>query len=1197
MNRQSALTMLEQMYNFYPKKLVQPPGCTFNILLIMKLTTLILITTILQVSASAYAQKVTLSERNMPLNKVFEKISDQTGYDFLISTENLKKANSVTIIAQNEELKLVLDKIFKGQPLSFVIQEKMVVISKKESAPIQSLESKVLRATIITGRVVDTTGSPLVGATVKVKGVDKSTLTDPEGVFSIQVQDGDEIDISFVGYITYSFIAKNGQGLQQVVLHASSSKLNEVIVVSNGYQTLPKDRVTGSFSQPIKAMYEDRVSTDVLSKLEGITSGVLFNANTSASQNGIDISVRGRSTIFANDQPLIVVDNFPYSGSINNINPNDVESITLLKDAASASIWGVRAGNGVIVITTKKGAVNKPLKIGFNANLTIYNKPDLNYNPNQLSSSSYIQLEKYLFNQGYYDANLTDITNYPVISPAVSLMAAQRAGNITTADLTTQLNALSKINVNDQLSKYFYRKATDQQYAINFSGGSNKAIYYFSAGYDEDLASLKNNANQRITINTQNTFFPVKNLEISVGLNAVQTNSTIDNTYALTRGSIFPYTKIADNNGQPLIIPFGYSQSYIQSAPANGFLDWTYAPLKQLGEPDNRSKTNDIRFSTGLKYTLVKGLNAELRYQYENSNFQNRDFESQDTYSTRNLINEFTITNNGQVTGYNIPLGGILGLSNSDIVSNNVRGQLNYNLNWTNNSITALAGYELSQTVGDNSSSYLYGYNNDNATFTNINAVTSFATNPSGSPSAINSGLGTGETIDRFRSAFANIAYTYRDRYTVSGSARIDGSNYFGVATNQKSVPLWSTGTKWDIDKEQFYKLSWLPKLSLRATYGYNGNLDRSVTGVTTFQYSNNAPVTNLPYALISNIGNPDLRWEKTGIANFGIDFGATNNIISGSLEYYLKNETDLLGFRNFPTNSGITLLEGNYSDMKGQGFDLSVTTKNLNGPVKWTTTVLFSHAADKVTRYDVVPNALTLVGSDGNGSLAEPNLGKPVFGVYSYKWGGLDATNGNPTGFLNGAKSEDYANIIQNTPVSSLIYNGPARPTYFGGLNNRITYKRLSLAIQLNYKLGYYFRKPTINYNQITSSGTSFLVVNNDFDKRWQAPGDEKTTNVPSLVYPFSQSRDQFYQYSQVNVENGDNIRLQDISLSYELNKSDYPHLPFSNLQLFLYGNNIWLIWKANHVGLDPDAVPGQGDYSVTPNPRSVSFGLKGNF
>ncbi|MCU1483192.1 MAG: hypothetical protein JWQ19_3978 [Subtercola sp.] len=1189
--------MLKQMYNFYSKKLVRPPGRAFNILLIMKLTTVILVTAILQVSASAYSQKISLSERNAPLNKIFEKISDQTGYDFLVSTDNLKQSKPVTIRIQNEELKVVLDRIFAGQPLTFVIQEKMVVVSKKEQAALDQSNVPAAIPVTITGKVTDTTGSPLPGATVKIKGSNKSMLTDIEGGFNMKVQEGDEIQISFVGYLTFSLIAKAGQGFQQVVLHTSSSRLNEVTVVSNGYQTLPKDRATGSFSQPIKAMYEDRISTDVLSRLDGITSGVLFNANTSVSQNGFDISVRGRSTIFASDQPLIVVDNFPYSGNINNINPNDVESITLLKDAASASIWGVRAGNGVIVITTKRGAINKPLKIGFNANLTLYNKPDLNYNPNQLSSSSYIQLERYLFNQGYYDANLTDVTNYPVISPAVSLLAAQRAGSITSGDLAAQLNALSKTNVNGQLSKYFYRKATNQQYAINFSGGSSKAIYYFSAGYDEDLASLKNNANQRITINTQNAFYPVKNLEISVGLNAVQTNSMIDNTYAITRGSIFPYTKIADDKGQPLTIPFGYNQSYVQSAPSNGFLDWSYAPLKQLGEPDNRSRTNDIRLSTGIKYTLLKGLSAELRYQYENSNLQNRDFESQDTYFTRNLINEFAITNNGQVTGNNIPLGGVLELANSTVVANDVRAQLNYNLNWTNNSLTALAGYELSQTVGDNNSSYMYGYNNDNATFTNVNAVTSFATNPSGSPSAINSGLGAGETTDRFRSAFGNVAYTYKDRYTVSGSARVDGSNYFGVATNQKSVPLWSTGVKWDITRESFYKLSWLPKLSFRATYGYNGNLDRSVTGVTTFLYNNNAPVTNLPYAFISNIGNPDLRWEKTGIANFGVDFGATNNIVSGSLEYYLKKETDLLGFKNFPTNTGITLLEGNYSDMRGQGFDLSVTTKNLTGLFKWTTTVLFSHAADKVTRYDVVPNAITLAGSDGNGSLAEPNLGKPVFGVYSYKWGGLNPTNGNPTGFLNGAKSEDYANIIQNTPVSSLIYNGPARPTYFGGLNNRFSYKGLSLAVQINYKLGYYFRKPTINYNQITSSGSSFLVVNNDFDKRWQAPGDEKTTNVPSLVYPFSQFRDQFYQYSQVNVENGDNIRLQDISLSYQFNRSDYPHLPFSNLQLFFYGNNIYLIWKANHVGLDPDAVPGQGDYSISPNPRSVSFGFKGTF
>jgi TonB-linked SusC/RagA family outer membrane protein len=1187
--------MLKQMYNFYPKKLVQPPGCTFNILLIMKLTTLILITAILQVSASALAQKVTLSEKNAPLSKIFEKISAQTGFDFLVSTESLKQANLVTINVQKEELKPALDKIFAGQPLNFVIQEKMVVVSKKEAAAINKIKAAVSIPVTITGKVTDTTGSSLQGATIKIKGSGKTALTDSEGLFSIVAQEGDEIEVSFIGYEVYSFKATTDQPFQKIALHSAPSKLNEVSVVSTGYQTIPKERATGSFAQPIKEMYDDRVSTDVLSKLNGITSGLVFNANTSEAQSGLDISIRGRSTIFANDQPLIVVDNFPYSGDINNINPNDVESVTVLKDAAAASIWGVRAGNGVIVITTKKGNMNQPLKVGFNSSITVFNKPDLNYNPNQLSSSSYIELEKYLFNQGYYDANLSDMTNSPVISPVVQLLAAQRAGSISATDLTAQLNALSKINLNDQLSKYFYRKATNQQYAVNFSGGSSKATYYFSAGYDEDVASLKDNAHQRITINTQTNFYPVKNLEINVGLNAVQSNNQIDNTLTQTSNSLFPYSKIADANGNPLTIPFGYNQSYIQSAPANGFLDWSYAPLKQLGEPDDRTKDNDIRFTTGLKYTFVKGLSAEIRYQYESSNLQNRDFESQDTYYARNLINEYSIITNGQVTGYNVPLGGILSLSNSNTISNNVRGQLNYNLNWKNNRITALAGYELSQTTNESNSSDLYGYNDANATFSDINPTTTFPINPSGNFAAINSGLGINGILDRIRSLFANVAYTYDDRYTISGSGRIDGSNYFGVATNQKSVPLWSAGGKWDINKESFYALSWLPVLDLRATYGYNGNLDRSVTGVTTLLYQSNAFFTNLPFATISNIGNPDLRWEKTGIANFGIDFGTKNNVITGSVEYYFKKETDLLGYKIFPTNTGITSLEGNYSDMEGHGFDLSVTTKNLTGNLKWSTTILFSHATDKVTSYDVLPNAADVVGADGNQTLPVPVLGKPVFGLYSYKWGGLDGANGNPIGYLNGVKSEDYTNITQNTQVSDLVYSGPARPTFFGGINNRFAYKGFSLNVQINYKFGYYFRKPTINYNQITATGSSFLIVNSDFNNRWMKPGDENHTTVPSMIYPFSQQRDVFYQYSQVNVLNGDNVRLQDISLSYDFQKSKYPGLPFNSLQIFLYGNNIGILWHANHANIDPDAVPSNS--TVMPTPRSISFGIKGTF
>jgi len=1158
----------------------------------MKLTTLILITAILQVSASAFAQKVTLYERNASLNKIFEKISDQTGYDFLISTANLRIAKSVTIDVQKEELHAVLDKIFEGQPLSFVIQEKMVVVSKKEPTPVNQPKSAIENPLTVTGRVTDSLGHPLQGATVLVNNNHASAMTDPSGNFSFPAQIGDQVTVSYIGYKPYTFQVTGEMPFQNIVLHTVSGQLSEVIV-NTGYQDIPRERATGSFSQPIKEMYEDRVAPDVLTKLNGITSGLVFNANTTATQNGqLDINIRGRSTIFANDQPLIVVDNFPYSGDINNINPNDVESVTVLKDAASASIWGVRAGNGVIVITTKKGKLNQPLKVGFNASLTVFNKPNLNYNPNQVDASTFIGLEKYLFGQGYYDSDLTNTTLYPVISPVVQLLAANRAGTLSTNDLNAQLNALGGLNVNNQLSKYFYQKATDQQYALNLSGGSDKASYYFSAGYDNDLAGAKGNANQRITINSQNTFRPIKNLELSAGVNVVQTDIKANSTLGALSGSYFPYSQFANAQGQPLSIPYIYSQSFVQNAPSNGFLDWSYTPLNELAESDNITKVMDIRLSTGIKYTIIKGLSAEVKYQYENSNSQNNDYDSQQTFYTRNLINEFSSVDpvSGMVNDYIVPLGGILNINNSATISNNVRGQLNYNYDWGNNSISALAGYELSETTANYNQSTLYGYDNDLATFTSVDAANYYQTNPSGNYANVPSGLGIGSTLARFRSSFANAAYTYKDRYTLSGSTRIDGSNYFGVATNQKSVPLWSAGAKWDIDKENFYKLDWLPALALRASYGYNGNLDQAVTGITTFQYYSNAQYTNLNYAQISNIGNPDLRWEKTGIANLGIDFGTKNNVITGSLEYFLKKETDLLGFKSFAENSGITQLEGNYSDMKGHGLDLTISSRNLDGSFKWYTTLLFSHATDEVTHYDVNPFGYQLVGA-GTGT---PNVGKPVFGVYGYKWGGLDPATGNPIGFLNGAPSQDYAAITTGTPVSKLVYVGSARPTYFGGFNNYFSYKGFRLAVQINYKLGYYFMAPALSYSRIASNG-EFLNVNRQFNERWQNPGDK--TNVPSMVYPFSPARDQFYQYSTVNIENADHVRLQDVSLSYDFNKAVYHKLPFSTLQLFVYANNVGLIWKANHAGLDPDAVPGAGDNNTMPAPRSIAIGVKGSF
>lgn len=1156
-------------------------------------TKLFLFAGLLLASTAVNAQQITLKVNNASLESVFKEIRSQSGYDVFFDRNLIQKSKPVDLNLNKVSLEQALVITLRNEPLTFIIESKTVIIKAKSSVSNKRVQDQ--SPTIeIEGKVTDTIGRALIGATIKISDRNEFVVTDNTGRFLIRSFRGDQLVISYIGYESVSISVGEKPTFQNILLKSGQSKLSEVIVVSTGYQSIPRERVTGSFSQPIKQEFDIRVAPDVLSKLAGITPGLVFNANTATARSGqVDINIRGRSTIFANDQPLIVVDNFPFSGNINNINPNDVESITVLKDAASASIWGVRASNGVIVITTKKGKFNQSLKIGFNANLTVTGKPNLNYNPNQLGVASFIGLEQFLFTKGYYDGNLLNTTTYPVVSPVVELLAANRSGTLSTGELNTQLDLLKGLSVNEQLNKYIYQPAKNQQYALNFSGGNTKMLYFLSAGYDKGLNGLRENSSQRITVNSQNTFYLSKKIEVNAGINIIQTTNAIDNTVSQFNTKLFPYSQLASNNGDPLPISFNLRQSYAQSAPTKGFLNWLYYPLNELGNTDNTVKALDTRLTAGLRYNVFNGLSTEIKYQYQRVNNQNRNYQSQQTFYARNLINTFSILTAGRVSGYNLPLGGILALANANTISNNIRGQLNYHFDLKKHSLTAIAGYEVAEVKAESNSSMLYGYNDELATFTNVNSLVSFPTNPSGS-STINGGLGIGGTISRIRSSFANAAYTYDGLYTISGSARIDGTNYFGVATNQKNVPLWSAGLKWNIAQEDFYKLKWLPNLALRVSYGYNGNVDQSVTGITTFLYRSNAAYTNLNYAQISNTGNPDLRWEKTGIVNFGLDFGFKNNRVSGSIEYYLKKETDLLGFKAFPSNAGISSLKGNYADMKGRGLDLTVTSNNLKGKFNWVSTLIISRATDKVTRYDVIPTTASIVGAS---PAAIPNIGKPVFGVYAYKWGGLDPITGNPKGYVNGEISEDYATINTRTPLSDLIYAGPARPVFFGGFNNFWSFKGFTLGIQLNYKFGYYFMAPALSYSAIGSNGLAFLNVNRDFNQRWQKSGDEQATTVPSMVYPFVPARDQFYQNAEINIQKADHIRLQDVSLSYEFNKSHKPKVPFNSLQVFAFANNLGVLWRANKKGLDPDAVPGNADITTMPSPKAISFGIKGTF
>lgn len=1046
--------------------------------------------------------------------------------------------------------------------------------------------------TIIKGVVYDSSdNTPIANATVQLKHSKVAAVTTDNGAFLLPLQMAtDLLVVSHIGFKTAQLPVDANTGTNLIIyLRAAEDELQNV-TVNTGYQRLPKERATGSFNTVSNALINRSVSTDIISRIENLTPGLLINHGDAANYDAL--SVRGRTTIYANAQPLIVLNDFPYNGDINNINPNDIENITVLKDAAAASIWGARAANGVIVITTKTGTTTVP-RIEVNVNTTIQQKPDL-FNVNQISGSDYAYLEEFLYKNGYYNSFFTSPYHSPV-PPVANILYNADAGLITQDEATTEINAIKNHDVRNDLEKYFYRTAVNQQYAFNVSGNTRYVNYYMSAGYDDNTASLTGQSYNRISLLSQNSFKPAKNLQVNLGVNYVQTNSKTGNNAGYNFYSTaadkqyYPYATLADENGNALPVNEDYFKNWVDTAGGGKLFNWTDKPLADINEAVNKIQTTDYLINTGINYNILPVLTIEAKYQYEHQLLSNSSLYKQDAYYTRNLLNNYSAIDpySGAVI-YNIPVGGILDMNNGTLTSHQGRMQLDYNHAWRNNKhqLNAIAGFEIASTINNTASSRLYGYDEDHNTInTQVNYNTRYLQFSYPGFRYVPSNATIASNTDHFISYYANAAYTYNSIYTLSASARIDEANLFGVKTNEKGTPLWSAGASWYLSKENFYKLNWLPLLKLRLTYGFNGNISRQATAYTTVLYNTGA-LTPLPIAFINTPSNPNLRWEKTGTLNIGADFSLKNNAVSGTIEYYQKHARDLLGPAPLDPTLGIgdysnPSFYGNVAGMNGNGVDVQINTKNINRKLQWNTYFILSYTKSKVSEY------LMPVSTNANDYFStaaiNPVIGKPLFAIYSFAWQGLDAQNGNPIGFVDGKQTEDYNSIYSNTQLDSAVYNGSAQPVIYGALRNEIAYKNFSLSFNISYKLDYYFRTTSVDYGVLMRNWNG----SGDFAKRWQQPGDEKTTHVPSLVYPEDDLRDYFYGYSSVLVSKADNIRLEDINLSYSFSSRQLKKIAAKQLRLFIYASNLGVLWKANKDGTDPfyNNIPQAG--------KSIAVGL----
>ncbi len=1022
-------------------------------------------------------------------------------------------------------------------------------------------------------------GKGISEATLTIGGNQK-TSTKAGGLFKIRLPMASyRVKISHYGYATLDTTIQLNNSSFAFVLQASVHQLKEV-VINTGYQNVSVEKLTGAYQQISSQVLEEQVGYSILSRLEAVANSISIDRE---SFDRGRINIRGVSTINGPKDALVVVDNFPYDGDLDNINPNDVESISILKDAAATSIWGSRAGNGVIVITTKKGKYNQPLSIIGSYSAILKQKPDLYALP-QMNSSDYIDAELLLFAAGRYQADFNSPSK-PALTPVIDLMY----GNLSQAEKSAQIAAWRNHDVRDDFSQHLYQNGGSAQYFLNVKAGGERYGWSLSAGYDQ-MSSVLHAKTDRVNLRYGLHLDIVKNLKLNLGFSLSSTKGKSGNSgygsVTAVGGTLYPYASFADGDGKALAIPKGYRSSYLHTLSATGLLDWEYYPLTNDLSQRSSSKRDDMDINTGLSYSSG-GLSANLLGRFERQWGSNNQRYGLDSYYTRNLINSFAQPN-GSALVYKVPLGAIDDRGLSTLQAIDWRGQLAYQKKIAKQGFNIMLGVERRELVNNSENHRNYGYDELLMSSTQVDYVNGFPNYITGSSSYINYVQGQGKTNTRYVSAYGNLGYDYQEKYLLYLSARRDAANLFGVNTNNKWRPLWSAGLAWHISKESFYHVEKLGYLKLRLTYGHSGNADQTQTGVTTMIYGGVSPYTQTPYGNIDKIANPELRWEKVSTTNLGLDFRAFKNRLSGSVDYYIKQGSDLFGIYPVDYTAGV----GNYvlrnvATMVGKGIDLQLNSVNIDGAFRWETQLNVSKHNDKVTDYYYEPsNAYEYVR--GNTATVSGIVGRPVYTVNSFKSFGLDG-NGDPIGLLNGVQSKDYGNITQKgTTLSELVFHGAALPTFFGNVQQRFAYKGFGLQLSFSFKAGYYFRRTSINYASLINAG----LGHSDFGLRWQKPGDEQSTNIPAFSYPNNESRDVFYNAQSSLVERGDHIRLQYLNLNYNLPKKI---LGTAVKQANIYVNlaNLGIVWRANDKGIDPEY---SGDTSL-PIEKTLAFGCKLTF
>lgn len=1017
----------------------------------------------------------------------------------------------------------------------------------------------------VKGVVLDENGEPVPGANVVVKGATVGTITDMDGNFSLQVEKGATIVVSFIGYANKEVQINERKAKYTVSLEPETHLLDEVIVT--GYQTISKERATGSFAVVTPKDMESKLQTNILDRMEGMVAGMVMPSNKS------NPTIRGISTLNGTQTPLYVVDGVPYEGSLDVINPADIVNVTVLKDATAASIYGARSANGVIVITTRQGQAGKT-RVNYSGSIKFEPLPSRDYY-NYTSSAETVDLMEELFQYSHnaYQENDRRYTN-----EVYQVMYDLERGAITQEEYQKRLDYYRNSDRYDQVREAFLRRADiTHQHNVSFNGGTDIYKYALSVNYQQNLPYEKAQKDRRLGLNWKNQFDFFKWLRVDVGIMNSTYTTDYDNGISgmsyLNGGTT--YRMLRNPDGSPAQWYGSKSQYEIDRLNSLGLQDETYIPLNELDKSHYSYKSRYWNINVGANIKIWDGLSLDLRYQTEMTNTFNKQYDSKDANKVKSNINDGTIIDpkTGKVTNL-MPVGGWVNENRGENNSYTLRAQLNYNKTFLKeHEVQIIVGAERRKVVTESSHIMKVGYDDIALSYKKIDEFTLGQQQNGteaiyGSYSWSDSAAPFTYSDNRYVSFYGNASYTFNSRLTATGSVRIDQSNLFGTDPKYQYKPLWSAGAHYVILQNE----SWVDRLVGRITYGINGNVAKnSGPYMISKNDSDGNYYTGESQSYISTPPNPTLRWEKTKVFNIAVDFNLFRGRLSGSLEYYNKATSDLLGLRATDPTFGWSELMLNYGSMRNRGVEITLNSHNIQTKdFNWTSTLTFSYNKNMLTSIENSgTSAYSYYGSLQN------REGYPMSSIFAIRYAGL-SEDGLPQAYKADGTIVKGSSALEK---EDLVYMGTTNPPYAASLSNRLSYKGFDLDFMFVFYGGHKLRDVAAGYQFTYYPVLNYTgAVDRDRLNFWRQPGDEKDPNMaPRFLYKVNGGSDAsaLWQYADKHIQKGDYIKLRDLSIGYTFPKEWMRKCYVENLRVSLQIQNLWY-WAANDKGLDPEVWSG---------------------